>query len=63
MQERESEEEEWAKLNERLKIREQERIERERKQAEDDAKRIEDLKNVSVRFFSPFITTIHRTQL
>lgn len=42
-----TEEEEWEKLNERLKIREQERLERERKQTEEDAKRLEDLKNVS----------------
>ena len=41
-----TEEEEWDQLNERLRIREQERLERERKQAEDDAKKLEAVSNV-----------------
>ncbi|XP_059045727.1 heterogeneous nuclear ribonucleoprotein U-like protein 2 [Achroia grisella] len=44
-----TEEEEWEKLNERLKIREQERLEREKKQAEDDAKRLEELSNDPIK--------------
>lgn len=42
------EEEEWDSLNERLKVREQERLERERKQAEEDAKRMEEVSNVCI---------------
>lgn len=41
-----TEEEEWHQLNERLRIREQERLERERKQAEDDAKKLEEVSKV-----------------
>lgn len=46
-----TEEEEWDQLNERLRVREQERLERERKQAEDDARRLEELSNVSPTCF------------
>lgn len=38
-----TEEEEWEELNERLKIREQERLEREKRQAEEDAKKLEEV--------------------
>ncbi|XP_072933923.1 uncharacterized protein [Epargyreus clarus] len=38
-----TEEEEWQELNERLRIREQERLEREKKQAEEDARRFEEM--------------------
>jgi hypothetical protein len=41
-----TEEEEWDQLNERLKIKEQERIERELKQEQEDTKRFEELSNV-----------------
>ncbi|XP_050680257.1 uncharacterized protein DDB_G0284459 isoform X3 [Leptidea sinapis] len=50
MRERElTEEEEWEQLNERLIIREKERLERERLQAEEDAKKLEELKDNPVK--------------
>lgn len=42
-----TEEEEWEQLNERLEIREKERLERERLQREEDARKLEELSNVS----------------
>ncbi|KAL4707086.1 hypothetical protein ACJJTC_011412, partial [Scirpophaga incertulas] len=44
-----TEEEEWEQLNERLLLKEQERIESEKKQAEEDAKRLEELADNPVK--------------
>lgn len=41
-----SEEEEWRQLNERLAVREQERRQREQKQAEEDAQRLQEVAKV-----------------